>query len=152
MKKPQKTPSKLNRPRRQISVLDQGFRSAFSAQKKSYSPYSGKKIGAAIRLKSGEIFSGCNIENASYGATVCAERVALWKAVSEKKKIEITDVYVVSPKGSPPWPPCGMCRQVLAEFCTDSTLIHCSNSEGETHSIPFDQVFPGAFRKTYLQV
>ena len=133
------------------ALQEPGFKSALSAQKNSYSPYSNKKIGAAIRLKSGEIFSGCNIENASYGATVCAERVALWTAVSEKKKIEITDVYVVSPDGSPPWPPCGMCRQVLSEFCSDKTLIHCSNPGGETYSLPFDQVFPGAFRKKYLQ-
>lgn len=141
--RPKKTPSK--------DRLNKGFELAFEYQKKSYSPYSEKKIGAAILLADGTLYGGCNIENASYGATVCAERVAVWKAVSEKARIKISEVFVVSPKGSPPWPPCGMCRQVLSEFCTDKTLVHCSNPDGEVVSTEFGDIFPGAFRKDYLK-
>lgn len=119
-------------------------------QKNAHAPYSGKNIGAAIVLKDGSIYGGCNIENASYGATVCAERVAIWKAVSEKKKIEIAEVYVVSPAGSPPWPPCGMCRQVMAEFSKPSTQVHCANAEGKAKSFSFLELFPGAFGAEYL--
>lgn len=141
---------KTGSPPNKISLDAPGFQVALAAQKNSHCPYSKKKIGAAIKLKSGEIFGGCNVENASYGATVCAERVAVWKAVSEKRKIEIVDVFVVSPAGSPPWPPCGMCRQVLSEFCTDEAQVHCANPEGEINSLPFKEVFPGAFRKDFL--
>src|SRR5690348_9517727 len=88
------------------------YEKAIQAQKHSYSPYSGCKVGAALRTRGGEIFSGCNVENSSYGATVCAERVAVQKAVSECGKIEIMEIMVVT-DASPPWPPCGLCRQVM---------------------------------------
>src|SRR5262249_16349756 len=78
---------------------------AIHARLQDHAPYSGFQVGAAIRLSNGEMFSGCNVENASYGGTVCAERVAIWKAVSEKKSIRIADVVVVTDSTSP-WPPC----------------------------------------------
>ena len=92
---------------------------AIAAMEKAYAPYSGYKVGAALLTKSGKVFTGCNIENASFSPTVCAERTAVFKAVSEGerefamlavcggKEGEITGVF----------PPCGVCRQVLAEFC-----------------------------------
>src|SRR5690242_15716831 len=87
------------------------YKMALLAREKSYSPYSGHKVGAAIRTSSGKIYTGCNVENASFGATVCAERTAIQKAISESGPITVTEVMVVT-QADPPWPPCGMCRQV----------------------------------------
>lgn len=101
---------------------------ALNSRQFSHSPYSEKKIGAAIQLSNGKVYSGCNIENASYGGTVCAERVAIWKAFSENlKPVTITHVVVASDESSP-WPPCGFCRQVLAEFATPETEVTLVNT------------------------
>lgn len=90
----------------------------------SYSPYSHKKIGASILLSNGQLYSGCNIENASYGGTVCAERVAIWKAFSENSSdVKITEVCVASDEQTP-WPPCGFCLQVLSEFAAPGYKNH----------------------------
>ncbi|MEK6580085.1 MAG: cytidine deaminase, partial [Bdellovibrionota bacterium] len=95
---------------------------AKAVRKNAYSPYSKVKVGAALRTRDGKIFSGCNVENSSYGATVCAERVAIQKAVSELGgKIEIQELVVVT-DATPPWTPCGICRQVIAEFGSNSTI------------------------------
>ncbi len=110
----------------------------------SHSPYSEKKIGAAILLSNGKIYSGCNVENASYGGTVCAERVAIWKAVSENKNTEITEVVVAS-DSEKPWPPCGFCRQVLAEFAKPETQVTIVNLQNLTLSYKFKDLFPEAF-------
>jgi cytidine deaminase len=83
----------------------------------SHSPYSKAKVGAAVQMSDGSVYSGCNIENSSFGGTVCAERVAIWKAVSEGKQ-KISKIYIYTDDG---WPPCGMCLQVMTEF-SDSTL------------------------------
>ena len=116
----------------------------------SYSPYSQKKIGASLVLTNGKTYSGCNIENASYGGTVCAERVAIWKAFSENKSNEkITEVVVASNEVDP-WPPCGFCRQVIAEFATPDTLIRLINLNGKEVSYKFKDLFPEAFKPEYL--
>jgi len=125
------------------------FEAAKKAQKKSYSPYSQCQVGAAIRTTQGKIFSGCNVENASYGATVCAERVAIQKAVSEMGSIQLKELMVVT-HASPPWPPCGMCRQVIAEFGTEITL-YLANLKGEIQTASFKQLFPQAFDPSHLK-
>ena len=90
------------------------MKEAISAQEKAYSPYSKFKVGAALLTKNGKVFTGCNIENVSYGMTICAERVAIFKAVSEGyTKFE---AIAVSASSNDPIYPCGACRQVLAEF------------------------------------
>jgi cytidine deaminase len=90
------------------------LKEARSAQKRSYSPYSNFRVGAAILTNDGKIFSGCNVENVSYGLSICAERVALFKAVSEgNEKFEAIAISGSSKKATFP---CGACRQVLAEF------------------------------------
>ena len=104
---------------------------AVNAMNFSYSPYSEKKIGAALLLSNGKTYSGCNVENASYGGTVCAERVAIWKAVSENKDIKITEVVVAS-DSEKPWPPCGFCRQVMAEFAGPDTLVTLINLQNKS--------------------
>jgi len=123
---------------------------AIDAMSFSHSPYSEKKIGSAIRLSNGAIYSGCNIENASYGGTVCAERVAIWKAYSENKKpVFITHVVVASAENSP-WPPCGFCRQVIAEFATEDTEIILTNTEQKEKALKFSELFPMAFKPEHL--
>ena len=95
---------------------------AINAASNSYSPYSGFKVGAALLSKDGRIFLGCNIENASYSPTVCAERVAFFKAISEGVR-DFSMIAIVGGEsvendiGSRLCPPCGVCRQVMAEFC-----------------------------------
>jgi cytidine deaminase len=122
---------------------------ALAARKNSYSPYSGAKVGAAVLVKSGRIFGGCNVENSTYGATVCAERVAVAKAVSELGKIEITDVMVVT-EADPPWPPCGICRQVIGEF-GPKAVIHMANLSGKLCSMKLEELLPLAFTPAHLE-
>ena len=116
------------------------IRSALDARQRSYCPYSGFAVGAALLTKEGEIFTGCNIENAAFSPTNCAERTAIFKAVSEGKK-EFTAIAIVGgPKGSAPTalcPPCGVCRQVMLEFCSPDFEIILATSEKnfETHTL-----------------
>ena len=128
--------------------LDEAARAAL---KMAYSPYSQKKIGASLVLTNGRIFSGCNIENASYGGTVCAERVAIWKAISECSSHEkITEIVVASAEDQP-WPPCGFCRQVMAEFATDNTIVRLINLKNDEVVYKFKDLFPEAFRPAHLK-
>ncbi len=122
---------------------------ALDGQKNSYAPYSGKHIGAAVLMDNGKIYSGCNVENASYGGTICAERTAIVKAVSDGAK-KIKEVLVVSSEQNP-WPPCGFCRQVIAEFASPETLIHLANPQGQSRSLKFVDLFPEAFGPAHLK-
>lgn len=123
---------------------------ALSALKNAYSPYSQKKIGASILMTNGKVYSGCNIENASYGGTVCAERVAIWKGISENTSQEkITEVVVASLEDQP-WPPCGFCRQVMAEFCTEDTIVRLINAKNDEVTYKFKDLFPEAFKPSHL--
>ncbi|MEK6628789.1 MAG: cytidine deaminase [Bdellovibrionota bacterium] len=125
-------------------------KTAIKAMGFSYSPYSTKKIGASILLSNGKVYSGCNIENASYGGTVCAERVAIWKAYSENKtEVKITEVCVVSDE-TKPWPPCGFCRQILSEFASPETKITLINLKSAEKIYKFKDLFPEAFNSTNL--
>lgn len=124
---------------------------AIAAMQFSHSPYSTKKIGASVLLSNGKSYSGCNIENASYGGTVCAERVAIWKAFSENSSdLKITEVVVASDEQSP-WPPCGFCRQVMSEFCTPETKVRAINLKGVTVSYLFKDLLPSAFTPDHLK-
>lgn len=123
---------------------------AIAAMKQSYSPYSKRTVGAAIRLSDGKIFTGCNIENSSFGGTVCAERVAVWNAVSTLGgNIQITDVYVAT-EASPPWSPCGLCRQVINEFVAKDCKIVLVNNAGEELSFKHTELLPQAFDRSAL--
>ncbi len=114
---------------------------AIEASKKSHSPYSKAKVGSALITEDGTMYSGCNIENASFGGTVCAERVAIWKAVSEGHS-KITQLYIYTVDG---WPPCGLCRQVLSEFATAKTQIFVGDAKGVEQEYSFGELFPLAF-------
>jgi cytidine deaminase len=126
------------------------FKLAKKNQLNSHSPYSKARIGAALLMQDGQMFGGCNIENASYGGTVCAERVAIWKAVSEGSKAPILEIMVVS-SVEEAWPPCGFCRQVMAEFCTPKTLVHICNINGQQlRSFKFEDLLPESFTPSFL--
>lgn len=115
---------------------------AIQARDKSYSPYSNFKVGAALLTKSGKVFTGCNIESASYTPTICAERTALAKSVSEG----YTDFYKIAIVGSfdKISYPCGVCRQFLREFSEDLIVI-CAKNENEYKEYTLNQLLPNSF-------
>lgn len=133
------------------SSKDKLNQAAQEALKNAYSPYSNKKIGASLTLTNGQIFSGCNIENASYGGTVCAERVAIWKAFSECPSTEKIVEIVVASHEDKPWPPCGFCRQIMAEFSTDDTIVRLINLKNAEIIYKFKDLFPEAFKPEHLK-
>ena len=111
---------------------EQLVREALEAMHFAYVPYSGFTVGAALLTKSGKIYRGCNIENAAYGPSNCAERTALFKAVSEGE-CNFTAIAVVGGKNgdaSDIFPPCGVCRQVMQEFCAPDFMIYMGRSDG----------------------
>jgi cytidine deaminase len=120
---------------------------AIDASLKSHSPYSKAKVGSAIEMQDGSIYLGCNIENSSFGGTICAERVAIFKAVSEGK-LQIKKVYVYTDPG---WPPCGLCRQVMAEFAHPELEVTIGNKAGEEKTYSFKELFPLAFTPEHLK-
>ncbi len=120
---------------------------ALSVRKRAYAPYSRFKVGAALRIAEGKIFLGCNVENASYGATVCAERHAVGCAVAEGCKDFIQ--LAIATSSSPPSPPCGICRQVLGEFAPKLKII-LVNTKGEFVRTRLDKLLPLAFSKEDL--
>lgn len=125
------------------------LQAALEAQKQAHAPYSTKFIGSAVLWSDGAISNGCNIENASYGATVCAERVAIWKGISENHFRKIKEILVVSPS-VPPWPPCGMCRQVISEFGDANTLIHWTDGQTILKTKSFLEMLPEAYNASFL--
>lgn len=120
---------------------------ANEAMEYAYVPYSKFKVGAAVLMSSGKIYTGCNIENASFGATNCAERTAIFKAVSEGET-EIKAVAIVS-SGKEFTYPCGICRQVITEFMKDGEFIF-ENANGEVKVVSLDEMFPYRFTKVDL--
>lgn len=123
---------------------------AHAAATHAYAPYSGFRVGAALLLDSGAIITGVNVENASYGLTLCAERSALVRAIAEHgPQIRIRAVAIANLNQSPS-PPCGACRQVLAEFCSAETPVAFAALSAATGSVQtcvcsFGEVFPYAF-------
>jgi cytidine deaminase len=110
-------------------------------------PYSGFRVGAALESMDGQVFTGCNIENATYGLTVCAERVAVWKALSEG--VHNFRRIVVCADTDQLTPPCGPCRQILWEFCGDIELT-LVNLKDKCEILPLSSIFPRAFDASYL--
>ena len=127
---------------------------ALEARKKAYTPYSHFQVGAALLTKSGKVYRGCNIENASYTPTICAERTAFFKAVSEGEKEFVKIAVVGSPEGEPVRLafPCGVCRQVMAEFCqADEFQIIPAISENEYEVYTLKELLPFGFGPEDLQ-
>ena len=118
---------------------------AAEAMENAYAPYSGFRVGAAVLTSGGKIYTGVNIENASYGATCCAERTAVYKAVSEGERS--IKVVAIASSGTETVFPCGICRQVISEFGDRDTKIICSRKNGEYEVYSADGLLPNAFKK-----
>ena len=115
---------------------------AREAKKNSYSPYSGFSVGAALLGKSGKIYLGCNIENSAYSPTCCAERAALFSAVSNGER-EFSAIAIVG--DSSPCTPCGVCRQVLSEFCSEDMPLIVEDGDGKPLAYTLGELLPKAF-------
>jgi cytidine deaminase len=124
------------------------IKTAMQAREKAFAPYSKFKVGAAVQTKDGKIYTGCNIESATYGATVCAERVAIWKAVSEGET-EFTHLAVIADTKILT-PPCGICRQIIWEFCGDIPITF-SNLQGKIETVQMSELLPRAFDTKFLK-
>ena len=120
---------------------------ARTAREHAHAPYSNFRVGAAVRAKSGRIFTGCNVENATFGLTLCAERVAIFKAISEGER-GFDAVAVVADTDSLT-PPCGSCRQILWEFCGDAEVI-LANLSGKVERYRTSGLLPKPFDQSFL--
>lgn len=116
----------------------------------AYVPYSKFPVGAALLTKNGEIYSGCNIENASYPLSNCAERTAMFKAVSEGERD--FEKLVVTGNTEGPISPCGACRQVLVEFCDPDMPVILTNQKGDTLNTTVSALLPGAFNEKDMNI
>ena len=120
---------------------------AIKSMNNAYSPYSGYKVGAALLCDNGKVFTGCNVENSSYGATVCAERTAIFKAVSDGER-DFSMLAVAGGKEnelSDKFLPCGICRQVMSEFCKPEFIVLVVTSENTYKEFTLSELFPNAF-------
>lgn len=120
---------------------------ARTAMARAYAPYSGFQVGAALLAESGAVYLGCNIENASYSPTICAERTAFAKTVSEGERASFTAIAVVGGKQAHSGfcPPCGVCRQVMREFCSDDFRILLGGADGAIRAFTLAQLLPESF-------
>lgn len=127
---------------------------ALAAREFAYTPYSKFNVGAALFCKNGRVFRGCNIESASYTPTNCAERTAFFNAVSEGEREFSAIAIVGGPAGAPPADfcyPCGVCRQVMAEFCGRDFKVYIAKSESEIREYSLDEIIPFAFTQEDLR-
>ena len=127
--------------------MDPLIESALRARENAHAAFSGFKVGAALEDESGRIYTGCNVENATYGLTICAERVAVFKAISEgsrkfKRIAVVADTDTLTP-------PCGACRQILWEFCGDLEVL-LTNLKGKTETLRLKTLFPRPFDASFL--
>lgn len=119
------------------------FEKALEMLKFSYAPFSKFKVGAAVLAADGRVFTGCNVENSSYGGTICAERTAICKAVSEGAR-EFEKIAIVSSQGEA-WP-CGICRQFMKEFCEDDFVIITGNDANSLRRYTMKEILPEGFK------
>ena len=127
---------------------------ALEARNKAYVPYSGYTVGAALLTVEGQIIQGCNIESASYGATICAERTAVFKAISERRRKFCAIAIAGGMQGKAPIDyayPCGICRQVLKEFVEDDFLVIVAKSSTDYQQYRFEELLPHGFGGASIQ-
>lgn len=127
--------------------MDALIEAALQARQKAHAPFSGFLVGAALEDAAGRIHTGCNVENATYGLTICAERVAVFKAISEGAR-EFRRI-VVAADTETLTPPCGACRQILWEFCGDIEVA-LTNLHGKTETMRLGDLFPRPFDASFL--
>ena len=120
---------------------------AKAARLKSVAPFSNFLVGAALRTKDGKVFTGCNVESASYGLTVCGERVAIWKALSEGER-DFTELVIVADTEQLT-PPCGTCRQIIWEFAKNAKIT-LANLKGQSEIVDIRDLLPKAFDARFL--
>ncbi len=125
------------------------LRLAAQARENAYAPYSGFSVGAALLAEDGAMFSGCNVENASYGLTICAERAAIVRAAAEGKR-RFRAIAIVS-AGNPPAAPCGACRQALAEFAEDMEILLGGPDGAERERLSLAELLPRRFGPEALE-
>ena len=128
-------------------MINQLIDTAIYQLKYSYTPYSNFKVGAALLAKNGQVYTGCNIENAAYGLTICAERTAIFKAISEGHR-DFKRI-VIAGKSEDYCVPCGSCRQVMQEFAPQMEVI-CLNDKGEAKHFALKELLPYGFDETWL--
>ena len=121
---------------------------ATAARLKSVAPFSNFLVGAALQTSDGKVFTGSNVESASYGLTVCAERVAIWKALSEGDR-DFTNLVIVADTEQLT-PPCGTCRQIIWEFCKNAKIV-LANLRGEREELTIKELLPRAFDARFLK-
>ncbi len=121
---------------------------ATQARLRSVAPFSKFLVGAALQTDEGKVFTGCNVESASYGLTVCAERVAIWKALSEGER-DFTRLVIVADTEQLT-PPCGTCRQIIWEFCKHATIV-LANLHGQREEVHIADLLPRAFDARFLK-
>jgi len=128
--------------------LKELVQAAKEARLHSVAPFSCFLVGAAVRTEEGKVYTGCNVESASYGLTVCAERVAIWKALSEGER-DFTELAIVADTEALT-PPCGTCRQIIWEFCKNATIV-LANLHGRSETASIKELLPRAFDARFLQ-
>jgi len=124
------------------------IKAATDARLRSVAPFSNFLVGAALQTDEGKVFTGCNVESASYGLTVCAERVAIWKALSEGERDFARLVIVADTEQLTP--PCGTCRQIIWEFCKHATIL-LANLHGQKEELHIADLLPRAFDARFLK-
>ena len=129
---------------------------AMEARKKAYVPYSGYMVGAALLTSDGKVYRGCNIENAAYSPTICAERTAFFKAVSEGERNFTAIAVIGAHKDAKPeeygyFYPCGVCRQVLAEFCTPDFLVITARSATDWQTLSLGELLAHSFGPAQME-
>jgi cytidine deaminase len=127
--------------------MDPLISAALQARENAHAPFSKFKVGAAVEDSNGRLHSGCNVENATYGLTVCAERIAIFKAISEgsrgfKRVAVVADTDTLTP-------PCGACRQILWEFCGDVEIV-LANLNGKSETLRLGELFPRPFDSSFV--
>ena len=126
-------------------MKDKLINEALEAQKNAYAPYSKFKVGAAILTETGNVYTGCNVENASLGASICAERNAATTAIAQEGKVRFKAIAIASTSEDPA-PPCGICRQFLSEFTdTEAPVYLVSAKSGKTKEFSFGKLMPESF-------
>ncbi len=129
-------------------TLDELKRRAREAAAQAYAPYSSFPVGAAVLGSNGEIYAGANVENASFGLTICAERNAIFQAVAQGvRRIEVVVIYTPTPAAAPP---CGACRQVIHEFGPDALIVCCTDDATVERRFTLTELLPGAFGPDHL--
>ena len=130
-----------------MSDYDKLVAAAKAARENAHAPYSNFRVGAALRATSGQVYTGCNVENSTYGLTVCAERVAIFKAISEGERgFDAIAVVADTPTLTPP---CGACRQLIWEFCGDVDII-LANLKGQVEVVRTSAILPRPFDSSFL--